>query len=83
MLNYSVSSLTKQYLKSRTTVNFLQLQNVGISREKCAKRDQQRCIAGASGGYDEANPTFQAVLGKCFVGRQNGGVRAKGGCLQC
>ena len=32
-----------------------------MREEKGAKRDQQGHIAGASQGYDEANPTLQGV----------------------
>ena len=48
-----------QYSQSPATENFLQLQDRGMREEKGAKRDRQGHIAGASQGYDEANPTLQ------------------------
>ena len=48
-----------QYSQSLATENFLQLQDRGMQRARGAKRDQQGHIAGASQGYDEANPTLQ------------------------
>ena len=48
-----------QYSQSPATENFLQLQDRGMQQERGAKRDQQGHIAGASQGYDEANPTLQ------------------------